>query len=64
MYEPSFFFQPAKEWGLEMVDGRPKTPLLWTDGERGFVFFVPGEKPRWIMWDEGLGIVSTVDDYQ
>ena len=43
MYEPSFFFQPAKEWGLEMVDGRPKTPLLWTDGERGFVFFVPGE---------------------
>jgi len=35
-YETSSFFNPKK--GFEMVYGYPKTPLLRTDGERGFVF--------------------------
>ena len=36
-------FNPERERGFKMAHGRPKTPLLRTDGERGFVFCSPGK---------------------
>ena len=36
IHEPGIFFQPERERGFEMVYNYPKTPLLRTDGERGF----------------------------
>ena len=37
---------PRGKRGFEMVYGRPKTPLLRTDGERGFVFYDSGKSEK------------------